>query len=164
MYADNCASISISVTSRNQRYKQQGKVAAAKAMFLDSVRIRPTSAAAWNNLGCVDLNEGQAQLAAQHFTKAMYCDPNLECVYSNLQSVLGNAGLVLTLTNLATVFREEKRLTESVATFQRLMKLTVPTAQLHAELATSYYRAGRRDEAVLHYIEVWTHCFLLSFF
>ena len=134
-------------------YKHQHKLAAAKAAYVDALRIRPTFAVTWNNLGCVNLDEGQAQLAAQHFTKAAHCDPMLECVYTNLASVLGNAGLVVTLGNLANVFREENRLPESIHTFQRLMKLTVPTAQIHAGLAATYYRASRRQEAMLHYTE-----------
>lgn len=58
----------------------------AKDCYLEAIRRQPNLAVAWNNLGCVNLDEGNAQLAVHNFTKAVYFDPGLECVYTNLVS------------------------------------------------------------------------------
>ena len=39
---------------------------------------------AWNNLGCVSLDEGNGTAAMEQFTRAIYYDHTLECAYTNL--------------------------------------------------------------------------------
>lgn len=49
--------------------KSRGRLHEAKACYSDALSRQPTLAVAWNNLGCVDLDEGNIQLALQRFTK-----------------------------------------------------------------------------------------------
>jgi hypothetical protein len=64
--------------------KSSGRVAAAKECYLVAVSQQPNLAVAWNNLGCVSLEEADGPSAIRNFTLAIYHDPQLECSYTNL--------------------------------------------------------------------------------
>ena len=56
----------------------------AKQCYTDAITQQPALAVAWNNLGCVSLDEADGTAAITHFSRAIYFDPKLECAYTNL--------------------------------------------------------------------------------
>ncbi len=40
--------------------KAQGRTHEARASYMEAIRVQPNLAVAWNNLGCVDLDEGES--------------------------------------------------------------------------------------------------------
>lgn len=64
--------------------KSKGLLPEAKVCYEECLRQEPTMAVAWNNIGCINLEENNLQLAVHHFSKAAYFDPYLECTYKNL--------------------------------------------------------------------------------
>lgn len=57
---------------------------AAKECYTRALSDQPGLAVAWNNLGCVSLDEANGAEAIEYFTRAIYFDPVLECAYTNL--------------------------------------------------------------------------------
>lgn len=127
--------------------KSSGRLREARECYSKVLELQPNFAVAWNNLGCVDLDDGrfgqsrclrdlplplllggavcndvtlflrnvnvwsaspgQPQMALQRFTKAVYYDPKLGCVHSNLLSILGPESAAAALANVANVLRDE---------------------------------------------------------
>ena len=132
--------------------KHRGQLKEAKDCYLEAIRERPNLAVAWNNLGCVNLDEGNAQLAAQNFAEAVHCDPRLECIYSNLVSVVGVAGKVSVLSNLGQILRDENRLEESIIVYKEALQCS-NSAALQAGLASVLHQTHNLREAAVHYQE-----------
>lgn len=64
--------------------KSSGRMRAAKECYTKALTDQPHLAVAWNNLGCVSLDEANGAEAIEYFTRAIYFDPVLECAYTNL--------------------------------------------------------------------------------
>lgn len=77
--------------------KQQCRLTESRHCYNEALKLNPQLAVAWNNLGCANLDEGDAQTAVLHFIKAVYFDPKLDCVYSNLTGTLGPQGQSVSL-------------------------------------------------------------------
>jgi lipoprotein NlpI len=67
-------------------YKAMGRMSDARAHYNTALQVQPQLGVAWNNLGCVDLEERCLDEAVHNFAKAMYYDPQLECPYHNIVS------------------------------------------------------------------------------
>lgn len=58
----------------------------ARSAYNEALRYQPNLGVAWNNLGCVDLEECNLDHAIHNFGKAIYFDPALDCAYHNIVS------------------------------------------------------------------------------
>ncbi|EDQ87082.1 uncharacterized protein MONBRDRAFT_27585 [Monosiga brevicollis MX1] len=132
--------------------KATGKNAEARQCYEQVLYYQPTFAVAWNNLGCIELDEQQPQHALQRFTKAVYLDSQLECVYSNLLSILGAESTAAALGNVANVLRDEGQLLAAQHVYKRSLGLS-PSAHVHAGLAALFHRSQQLPEAARHYQE-----------
>ncbi len=65
-------------------FKSTGQVAQAKVEYERALELDPTLAAAWNNLACIEIDQSNTTQALSHLSKAILCDPNLECAYENM--------------------------------------------------------------------------------
>jgi tetratricopeptide (TPR) repeat protein len=69
-----------------------GDKALARAAYERAVAIDPADSAAWNNLGCLELEAGRPLHAKAHFREALRLDPRGERAQRNLNLVLVPGG------------------------------------------------------------------------
>eukprot|EP00041_Stephanoeca_diplocostata_P033651 m.1116883 g.1116883 ORF g.1116883 m.1116883 type:complete len:1270 (+) comp24380_c0_seq5:314-4123(+) len=132
--------------------KQQCRLAESRHCYDEALKLNPQLAVAWNNLGCANLDEGDAQTAVLHFIKAVYFDPKLDCVYSNLTGTLGPQGQSVSLNHLGDAMRDENRFEDAVTVFTKSLQI-FNSASMQASLAIVYHRQHMLREAAYHYNE-----------
>ncbi len=64
--------------------KSSGRAVLAKQCYTTALQLQPALGAAWNNLGCMALDEGDLAGAVGLFVRAVFCDHQLDCAYTNL--------------------------------------------------------------------------------
>ena len=86
---------------------KNGKVAEGENHLLEAVRIRPTLAAAWNNLGVLYLRQGRPQKAVDALERGIAAAPEDELLY----------------LNLGRIYVQTKRYAEAKAAILRLLRV-----------------------------------------
>lgn len=114
----------------------RGDHAEAYGYFADAVRVNPSSAMAYSNMGTLDLGWGKLDAAVQNYTKALEINPN------HLQA---RAGMGKTLATMG-------RFDEAIWQYQQALKIDPSFATAHQKLALLLMKLGKNTEAQSHYM------------
>ena len=114
---------------RNEDYRS------ALAIWGDTVAQRPGNPRAHNNLGNALLENGQTELAVEHFEKALAIQPDYALAATNLGIALIRLG----------------REGEAIVYFRKLLASGPDSAEAHNGLGAALERAGSKNEAISHY-------------
>ena len=124
--------------------EEAGEKQRAVALYEEIVKLDPTYAAAYINLGTVHFHLRQFGRAEEYYRRATQADP----------------GYVLAYFDLGNVLDELERLDESIVAYSRAVELSPRYADAHYNLALAYERTGRQRPALRHwqaYLRVDTH-------
>jgi Flp pilus assembly protein TadD len=116
-------------------YQDAGDIGQAAVQFAESLRIRPDSPAAHNNLGSALINLGRNDEARVHFLRALQLKPDYAQPHFNL-------GMLL---------KSEGRLQEAAAEFREAVRIAPYYTGAYANLGIVLQLAGKIDEAMAQY-------------
>lgn len=117
---------------------QQGRIAEAEKLYLDTLRKQPSHIEALGLLGAIELQSGRAASAAQHFAKALKVNPNSPVLHSNRSLAL----------------RELKRYDEALAECERALALRPDYGAARYNRALILQDLGRFQDALAGYDRV----------
>jgi protein O-GlcNAc transferase len=112
-----------------------GRIADAKRLYASVLRIDPTNAAAFGNLGIIAVQQGDLAGAERLFRQEITLKPNYPAGHNNLGSVLQQQG----------------RLTEAIAAHRHAIKLNPSYAEACLALGNALRQQGNLDEAMTAY-------------
>ena len=105
--------------------KSSGRVAEAKQCYTSALSQQPALAVAWNNLGCVSLDEADGTAAIAHFSRAIYYDCRLECAYTNLVNITEKKDNLHALQIVNSIFILSLILSLILSCFNRALLFTI---------------------------------------
>ena len=114
---------------------RRGSIADAKRLYASVLRIDPTNAAAFGNLGIIAAQQGDLAGAERLFRQEIALKPNYPAGHNNLGSVLQQQG----------------RLTEAIAAHNHAIKLNPNYAEAYLALGNALRQQGSLDEAMTAY-------------
>jgi protein O-GlcNAc transferase len=114
---------------------RRGSIADAKRLYASVLRIDPTNAAAFGNLGIIAAQQGDLAGAERLFRQEITLKPNYPAGHNNLGSVLQQQG----------------RLTEAIAAHRHALKLNPNYAEACLALGNALRQQGNLDEAMAAY-------------
>lgn len=138
-------------------------------MYLQSLKLTPSSGAVHGNLACLYYKQGFLDLAIDTYRKAIELQPNFPDAYCNLANALKEKGLVYeaedcynkalflcpthvdTLNNLGNVKREQGQIEEATKLYMRALEVYPNFAATHSNLASLLQQQGKLYEALEHY-------------
>ena len=112
-------------------YSNEGRHADARRALERVLQLDPTSARAYENLGVDDFRSGDLHAAETHLTRALELDPAL--------AGARNA--------LAAVYMRERRPSDAVAQWKKVLETSPDAWDALYNLATVLYDTGQRDAA-----------------
>jgi arylsulfatase A-like enzyme/tetratricopeptide (TPR) repeat protein len=112
-------------------YSNEGRHADARRALEAVLQLDPTSARAYENLGVDDFRSGDLRAAETHLTRALELDPAL--------AGARNA--------LAAVYMRERRPSDAVAQWKKVLETSPDAWDALYNLATVLYDSGQRDVA-----------------
>ncbi len=113
---------------------QNGRIDKAIEYFGETLRLKPTSSDAHNNLGIALRNAGRVHEAIEHFREALRIRPDFALAHNNLGQALGQAG----------------QLDEAARHLEEAIRIQPGYAKAHFNLAHARARQKRIDEAIKH--------------
>ena len=146
-------------------FARQGRRHEALPHLHEALRLNPQFPNAWENLGHLHRELGQAPEALSAYKRAAELQPDdpgalhrlasmlvETCQYSEAIDLFQRALKIRpdfypALHNLALAFQRSGKLEESVATFQRAITLHPQLAELHNRLGSAWLESRRFDEA-----------------
>lgn len=150
--------------------EEQGRSAEAARHFLEAIRLSPTYAKAYVNLG-LSLMKRRQPGAEEAFLQALRFDPNLAIVHNNLGNLLMGRGDYeravfhlreaarlapqdhLPYGNLGMTFQLQEKWAEAAEAYRQALAREPGNAEYHRGLAFVLSRLGRREESRLEYAE-----------
>jgi len=115
--------------------EEAGEKHRAIALYEEILKIDPSYAAAYINLGTINFHLRQYARAEELYRRATEVDP----------------AYVLAFFDLGNVLDELQRLDESIAAYRQAVALSPRYADAHYNLALAYERKGERRQALRHW-------------
>ena len=149
--------------------EESGEKQRAIDLYEEILRIDPTYAAAYINLGTINFHLRQFARAEELYRRATEVDPGYAAAYINLGTInfhlrhfaraedlyrratLADPGYVLAFFDLGNVLDELQRLDESIAAYRQAVTLSPRYADAHYNLALAYERKNDRRKALRHW-------------
>jgi tetratricopeptide (TPR) repeat protein/serine/threonine protein kinase len=141
----------------------------AAGYYRVALAIRPTSTAAYNNLGLALKDQGKRDEAITAYHKAIKLDPQHVEAYSNLGLALHDQGKldkamaacrkaikldpqhVEAYINLGIVLHDQQKLDDAVAAYHKAIKIAPNSAPAYGNLGNALSTQGKLDDAVAAY-------------
>jgi predicted O-linked N-acetylglucosamine transferase (SPINDLY family) len=115
--------------------QRRGNIADAKRLYASVLRIDPTNAAAFGNLGIIAAQQGDLEGAERLFRRGVALRPDDALSFNNLGSVLQQQG----------------RLAEAIAAHRHATKLNPNYAEAYLALGNALRQQGNLEEAMTAY-------------
>jgi predicted O-linked N-acetylglucosamine transferase (SPINDLY family) len=115
--------------------QRSGSIGDAKRLYASVLRIDPTNAAAFGNLGIIAAQQGDLAAAERLFRQEIRLRPNYPAGYNNLGSVL----------------QQQARLDDAIAAHRHAIKLNPNYAEAFLALGNALKQQGKFEEAMGSY-------------
>ena len=115
--------------------QRRGSIGDAKRLYASVLRIDPTNAAAFGNLGIIAAQQGDLAAAERLFRHEIRLRPNYPAGYNNLGSVL----------------QQQARLDDAIAAHRHAIKLNPNYAEAFLALGNALKQQGKFEEAMGSY-------------
>jgi predicted O-linked N-acetylglucosamine transferase (SPINDLY family) len=119
---------------------QQGRLDAAEPIYRQVLAVAPNHAGAWQHLGVIALQRGDAATAIEHITRGIRLDPAKPSYYSNLGAAYRLLGR---FSDAEAVLRQALSLAPHFAKAQSNLGMVL-AAQDRADMALGHYREALR--------------------
>nr|XP_034839789.1 UDP-N-acetylglucosamine--peptide N-acetylglucosaminyltransferase 110 kDa subunit-like isoform X3 [Maniola hyperantus] len=147
----------------------KNKIKRAVAVYLQSLKLTPSSGVVRGNLACLYYKQGFIDLAIDTYRQAIELQPNFPDAYCNLANALKEKGRVNeaeecynkalhlcpahvdTLNNLGNVKREQGKIEEATRLYLKALEVFPNFAATHSNLASLLQQQGKLEEALFHY-------------
>ncbi len=115
--------------------QRRGSIGDAKQLYASLLRIDPTNAAAFGNLGIIAAQQADLEAAERLFRQQIKLRPDYPAGYNNLGSVL----------------QQQARLADAVAAHRHAIKLKPNYAEAYLALGNALQQQGKLEEAMASY-------------
>ena len=147
-----------------------GRLEEAESIFRQVIKIDPSNANAYNNLGTTLEKQGKLEEAIANYLQAIQLNPNYASAYNNrgyalhqqqgkLEEAITNYQQAIQLNpnyadaynNLGVALSDKGKLEEAIASYQQAIQLNPDDADSYNNLGVALQQQGKLEEAIKEY-------------